>query len=97
MLDCINKYMIYIDIQYLCWQLEGIPRVFWWSFYLPHLAFTSLSGGWEGKADFKMSFLNGGAIEVGEHLFKLATNGSYAQLLSSSKNQKEWLDSTFKV
>uniref|UniRef100_H3CZT8 WBP2 N-terminal like n=1 Tax=Tetraodon nigroviridis TaxID=99883 RepID=H3CZT8_TETNG len=35
-------------------------------------------GGWEGKADFKMSFLNGGAIEVGEHLFKLATNGSYA-------------------
>lgn len=45
----------------------------WYSLAMP--------GGWEGKADFKMSFLNGGAIEVGEHLFKLATNGSYAQVL----------------
>uniref|UniRef100_A0A3Q2X664 WBP2 N-terminal like n=2 Tax=Haplochromini TaxID=319058 RepID=A0A3Q2X664_HAPBU len=35
-------------------------------------------GGWEGQAHFKMSFPSGGAIELGQHLFKLATNGSYA-------------------
>ncbi|XP_035380732.1 postacrosomal sheath WW domain-binding protein isoform X2 [Electrophorus electricus] len=34
-------------------------------------------GGWEGQACFKMSFLSGGAIELGQHLFKLATNGIY--------------------
>lgn len=33
------------------------------------------SGGWEGQAHFKMSFPSGGAIELGQHLFKLATNG----------------------
>lgn len=33
------------------------------------------SGGWEGQASFKMSFPSGGAIELGQHLFKLATNG----------------------
>lgn len=37
------------------------------------------SGGWEGQANFKMSFLSGGAIELGQHLFKLATNGLYAK------------------
>lgn len=36
---------------------------------------TVYSGGWEGQANFKMSFPSGGAIEVGQHLFKLATNG----------------------
>ncbi|XP_030649571.1 postacrosomal sheath WW domain-binding protein [Chanos chanos] len=35
-------------------------------------------GGWEGKATFKMSFNSGGAIELGQHLFKLATNASRA-------------------
>uniref|UniRef100_A0A4W4E358 GRAM domain-containing protein n=1 Tax=Electrophorus electricus TaxID=8005 RepID=A0A4W4E358_ELEEL len=35
-------------------------------------------GGWEGQACFKMSFLSGGAIELGQHLFKLATNASRA-------------------
>nr|XP_057906294.1 postacrosomal sheath WW domain-binding protein [Doryrhamphus excisus] len=35
-------------------------------------------GGWEGQAHFKLSFLNGGAIELGQHLFKLATNASRA-------------------
>uniref|UniRef100_A0AAQ6IN97 GRAM domain-containing protein n=1 Tax=Anabas testudineus TaxID=64144 RepID=A0AAQ6IN97_ANATE len=35
-------------------------------------------GGWEGQAHFKMSFPSGGAIEVGQHLFKLATNASRA-------------------
>nr|XP_020480597.1 postacrosomal sheath WW domain-binding protein [Monopterus albus] len=35
-------------------------------------------GGWEGQAHFKMSFLSGGAIELGQHLFKLATNASRA-------------------
>ncbi|MFT7797843.1 WW domain-binding protein 2-like [Arapaima gigas] len=35
-------------------------------------------GGWEGKANFKMSFPSGGAIELGQHLFKLATNASRA-------------------
>lgn len=34
-----------------------------------------LSGGWEGQANFKMSFPSGGAIELGQHLFKLASNG----------------------
>lgn len=33
-------------------------------------------GGWEGQAHFKMSFPSGGAIELGQHLFKLATNAS---------------------
>ncbi|CAL8265545.1 postacrosomal sheath WW domain-binding protein [Gadus morhua] len=33
-------------------------------------------GGWEGRASFKMSFTSGGAIELGQHLFKLATNAS---------------------
>ncbi|CAL8273978.1 unnamed protein product [Lota lota] len=33
-------------------------------------------GGWEGSASFKMSFTSGGAIELGQHLFKLATNAS---------------------
>ncbi|XP_077475939.1 postacrosomal sheath WW domain-binding protein [Stigmatopora argus] len=33
-------------------------------------------GGWEGQANFKMSFPNGGAIDLGQHLFKLATNAS---------------------
>lgn len=35
-------------------------------------------GGWEGQAGFKMSFPSGGAIELGQHLFKLATNASRA-------------------
>ncbi|KAG7460017.1 hypothetical protein MATL_G00216750 [Megalops atlanticus] len=35
-------------------------------------------GGWEGQAHFKMSFPSGGAIELGQHLFKLATNASRA-------------------
>ncbi|AWP18549.1 putative WW domain-binding protein 2-like isoform 3 [Scophthalmus maximus] len=35
-------------------------------------------GGWEGQANFKMSFTSGGAIELGQHLFKLATNASRA-------------------
>lgn len=34
-------------------------------------------GGWEGQAHFKMSFPSGGAIELGQHLFKLATNGFF--------------------
>ncbi|KAG7262389.1 hypothetical protein CRUP_018313 [Coryphaenoides rupestris] len=33
-------------------------------------------GGWEGRASFKMSFPSGGAIDLGQHLFKLATNAS---------------------
>lgn len=39
------------------------------------LYYVCLVGGWEGKANFKMSFTSGGAIELGQHLFKLATNG----------------------
>jgi len=35
-------------------------------------------GGFEGQASFKMSFNSGGAIELGQHLFKLATNASRA-------------------
>lgn len=38
-----------------------------------------LSGGWEGQAQFKMTFLHGGAIELGQHLFKLASNGEFMQ------------------
>lgn len=41
-----------------------------------------LSGGWEGQAQFKMSFLHGGAIELGQHLFKLASNGKFMQNLT---------------
>uniref|UniRef100_A0AAR2JF89 GRAM domain-containing protein n=1 Tax=Pygocentrus nattereri TaxID=42514 RepID=A0AAR2JF89_PYGNA len=35
-------------------------------------------GGWEGQANFKLSFPSGGAIELGQHLFKLASNASRA-------------------
>ncbi|XP_029945615.1 postacrosomal sheath WW domain-binding protein [Salarias fasciatus] len=35
-------------------------------------------GGWEGQAHFKLTFTSGGAIEVGQQLFKLATNASRA-------------------
>lgn len=35
-------------------------------------------GGWEGQAHFKMCFPSGGAIDLGQHLFKLATNASRA-------------------
>lgn len=37
------------------------------------------SGGWEGQAHFKMTFLHGGAIELGQHLFKLASNGEFVR------------------
>lgn len=43
---------------------------------------TVYSGGWEGQAHFKMSFPSGGAIEVGQHIFKLATNGLYSRKCS---------------
>ncbi|XP_056143445.1 postacrosomal sheath WW domain-binding protein [Lampris incognitus] len=35
-------------------------------------------GGWEGQANFKLSFTSGGAIELGQHFVKLATNASRA-------------------
>ncbi|KAK7939358.1 hypothetical protein WMY93_002684 [Mugilogobius chulae] len=35
-------------------------------------------GGWEGTAQFKMTFMSGGAIDFGQYLFKLATNASRA-------------------
>lgn len=41
-----------------------------------------VSGGWEGQAHFKMTFLHGGAIELGQHLFKLASNGKFTTILS---------------
>ncbi|XP_039621588.1 postacrosomal sheath WW domain-binding protein isoform X2 [Polypterus senegalus] len=34
-------------------------------------------GGWEGQAAFKMSFSSGGAIEFGQLMFKMATNGAF--------------------
>lgn len=48
------------------------------------LIYCILSGGWEGQAQFKMTFLHGGAIELGQHLFKLASNGEFMQNLASS-------------
>lgn len=33
-------------------------------------------GGWEGQASFKMVFNSGGAIELGQLMFKVATNAS---------------------
>ncbi|KAM9434259.1 postacrosomal sheath WW domain-binding protein [Clarias gariepinus] len=41
-------------------------------------------GGWEGQANFKLSFPSGGAIELGQHLFKLASNASRAPPQSSA-------------
>ncbi|KAF7686535.1 hypothetical protein HF521_015897 [Silurus meridionalis] len=41
-------------------------------------------GGWEGQANFKLSFPNGGAIELGQHLFKLASNASRAPTQSGA-------------
>ncbi|XP_051996317.1 postacrosomal sheath WW domain-binding protein [Xyrauchen texanus] len=46
--------------------------------YIQGLIKAEAGGGWEGQTNFKMSFPSGGAIEVGQHLFKLATNASRA-------------------
>uniref|UniRef100_A0A8C4H0J0 WBP2 N-terminal like n=1 Tax=Dicentrarchus labrax TaxID=13489 RepID=A0A8C4H0J0_DICLA len=46
--------------------------------YIKGTVSAEAGGGWEGQAHFKMSFPSGGAIEVGQHLFKLATNASRA-------------------
>ncbi|XP_018593983.1 postacrosomal sheath WW domain-binding protein [Scleropages formosus] len=46
--------------------------------YIKGTLLAEPGGGWEGKANFKMSFPSGGAIELGQHLFKLATNASRA-------------------
>ncbi|KAK1876949.1 WW domain-binding protein 2 [Dissostichus eleginoides] len=46
--------------------------------YIKGTVSAEAGGGWEGQASFKMSFTSGGAIEVGQHLFKLATNASRA-------------------
>ncbi|KAK5885399.1 hypothetical protein CesoFtcFv8_019108 [Champsocephalus esox] len=46
--------------------------------YIKGTVSAEAGGGWEGQASFKMSFPSGGAIEVGQHLFKLATNASRA-------------------
>ncbi|MFT7804008.1 WW domain-binding protein 2-like [Arapaima gigas] len=40
-------------------------------------------GGWEGQATFKLAFPSGGAIELGENLFKLASNASRGQPVHS--------------
>lgn len=70
MLDCVNK---------IYWSITPVDNDrehwFWWVFICFISCTLASSGGWEGEANFKMSFLNGGAIEVGQHLFKLATNG----------------------
>lgn len=70
MLDCVNK---------MYWSITLVDNHrehwFWWVFICFISCSLASSGGWEGEANFKMSFLNGGAIEVGQHLFKLATNG----------------------
>lgn len=46
--------------------------------YIKGTVSAEAGGGWEGQAQFKMSFLHGGAIELGQHLFKLASNASRA-------------------
>ncbi|KAM6956963.1 postacrosomal sheath WW domain-binding protein [Aplochiton taeniatus] len=46
--------------------------------YIRGTVSAETGGGWEGKASFKMSFPSGGAIELGQELFKLATNASRA-------------------
>lgn len=46
--------------------------------YIQGLIKAEAGGGWEGQANFKMSFPSGGAIELGQHLFKLASNASRA-------------------
>ncbi|XP_067088783.1 postacrosomal sheath WW domain-binding protein [Osmerus mordax] len=46
--------------------------------YIRGTVSAETGGGWEGQATFKMSFTSGGAIELGQELFKLATNASRA-------------------
>lgn len=73
--------VLWIQLKYarLCWSITPVDNHrehwFWWVFICFISSSLASSGGWEGEANFKMSFLNGGAIEVGQHLFKLATNG----------------------
>lgn len=44
-------------------------------FYLLLSAVSSPSGGWEGSATFKMSFSAGGAIEFGQRMLQVASQG----------------------
>ncbi|KAG7491471.1 hypothetical protein MATL_G00004790 [Megalops atlanticus] len=44
--------------------------------YIRGMLYAEPGGGWEGKANFKIAFLSGGAIDFGQYLFKVATNAS---------------------
>ncbi|XP_033827448.1 postacrosomal sheath WW domain-binding protein [Periophthalmus magnuspinnatus] len=46
--------------------------------YIKGNVLAEYGGGWEGTAQFKMTFMSGGAIDFGQYLFKLATNASRA-------------------
>uniref|UniRef100_A0A8B9H5X2 WBP2 N-terminal like n=1 Tax=Astyanax mexicanus TaxID=7994 RepID=A0A8B9H5X2_ASTMX len=46
--------------------------------YIQGIIKAEPGGGWEGQASFKLTFPSGGAIELGQHLFKLASNASRA-------------------
>ncbi|XP_056608907.1 postacrosomal sheath WW domain-binding protein [Triplophysa dalaica] len=52
--------------------------------YIQGLIKAEAGGGWEGQANFKMCFPSGGAIELGQHLFKLASNASRAPVSYNS-------------
>ncbi|KAG8556418.1 hypothetical protein GDO81_018067, partial [Engystomops pustulosus] len=43
--------------------------------YIKGTISSEANGGWEGQASFKLTFNSGGAIEFGQQMFKLATNG----------------------
>uniref|UniRef100_A0A3B4A3Z5 GRAM domain-containing protein n=1 Tax=Periophthalmus magnuspinnatus TaxID=409849 RepID=A0A3B4A3Z5_9GOBI len=45
--------------------------------YIKGNVLAEYGGGWEGTAQFKMTFMSGGAIDFGQYLFKLATNGKF--------------------
>ncbi|XP_020782879.1 postacrosomal sheath WW domain-binding protein [Boleophthalmus pectinirostris] len=46
--------------------------------YIKGNVMAEYGGGWDGTAQFKMTFMSGGAIDFGQYLFKLATNASRA-------------------
>ncbi|XP_023685574.2 postacrosomal sheath WW domain-binding protein [Paramormyrops kingsleyae] len=72
--DCLGSFMFPYYLMKGC----SIEQPVFAANYIKGTIMAEAGGGWEGKANFKMSFTSGGAIELGQHLFKLATNASRA-------------------
>lgn len=50
----------------------------------------SFSGGWEGSASYKLTFSAGGAIEFGQRMLQVASQGKKA-LKRRAQGHRVWL------